>query len=284
MASEYIDATTGEVVPLGLVEGLSNEAYHAAPGYSSSVVKASMEQSLLHYWHRYERPDREPEEPSEDLIFGTAVHAALLEPDVFERTYRKSLQFDRRTKIGKEGFAAFQAECAEKKQIALPPDSYDACQRIRDRILRHPVAAGMFTGGRAEQSFFAIDQTTGELRKCRPDYLSGWCIDLKTTKDASKKAFGRDIGNFGYDLSAAWYLDVLNDVYGEEPEHFVWVAAEKEPPYAIGIYFAERHQIERARECIRRGFKRLVEAKRNNHWPDYGESAEPADIPPWIER
>ena len=81
-----------------------------------------------------------------------------------------------------------------------------------------------------------------------------------------------------------WYFDVLDTLYGETPQHWVWLAVEKDPPYAIGIYFAQEHDIERARICARRHFLRLVEAKRNNYWPDYGATVEPLIMPAWAKR
>lgn len=284
--TEFIDQDSGQIVQLGMVPDLTNQQYHEAPGDSSSTIKAVGEKSLLHFWYGNVRPDREPEPESEDLIFGTAIHTSVLEPHLFEGAYLKSMKWDRRTKDGKAGYADFLEQCKEKGAIGLHPDQYEACLRIRDRIHAHPIARGFLTGGAAEQSFFSIDPETGGLKKCRPDYLAGACIDLKSTTDASEESFGRDIGNMGYDVSAAWYIDVLTECYGYPPEHFVWLAAEKTPPYAIGIHFATPEQIAAGRAYARRHYLRLLNARKTNRWPDYGEEfgAIPANIPRYIRR
>ena len=272
--------------PLGLVS-MTNDQYHAAPGDSSTRIKALMETSLLHYWHQYERPDREPEEPSDDLIFGNATHCAVLEPDLFPATYVKSQPFNLRTNAGKAMAQEFAAECAAKNQIALLPDAYQACLAIRDRVHTHPLIKGLFTGGKAEQSFFAVDPETGELIKCRPDYLhdTGWALlDLKTTKDAHPRAFAKDVANLGYDISVPWYFDVLSTLYGEAPQNFIWVAVEKKPPFAMSVTFAKPEDIARARVTARHHYRRLIEARRTNVWSDYAVEVLPLDMPRWADR
>lgn len=263
---------------------MTNDEYHAARGTSSSHIKDVIEQSLLHYWYNHERPDREPVE-KKAFDFGTATHTAVLEPDLLSQVIVEAPAFNLRTKEGKTLRDEFAAEHAGK--IVLVPEEFEAVHKIRDRVHSHPVAAGLLTGGRAEQSFFATDPETGELIKCRPDYLhaNGFAmIDVKSTKNAAPAAFGKDCANYHYDISVPWYFDVLHALYGATPDHFIFLAIEKEPPYAIGIYYAQPHDIERARTAARRNFLRIVDARRKNHWPDYAESVEPLVLPAWLKR
>lgn len=270
--------------PIGLVQ-MSNDDYHAAPGYSSSHIKDVMGRSLLHFWHDHVRPDREPEESKKHLDFGTATHTAILEPDLLGQTCIESPPFNLKSPAGRAERDKFAEENAGR--IVLTPDEFKAVLAIRDRVHTHPVVSGLLMGGKAEQSFFAIDPETGELVKCRPDYLheNGFAmIDVKSTKDAGPEAFGKDGGNYKYDISVPWYFDVLDYLYGEVPQHFIFLAIEKEPPYAMGLYYAKPKDIERARESARRNFARIVNAKRTNYWPDYAEEVLPFDLPGWVKR
>lgn len=270
--------------PIGLVQ-MSNDDYHAAPGYSSSHIKDAMGRSLLHFWYDHVRPDREPEEPKKHLDFGTATHTAILEPDLLDQACVESPSFNLKSPAGRAERDKFAEENAGR--IVLTPDEFKAVLAIRDRVHTHPVVSGLLTGGKAEQSFFAIDPETGELVKCRPDYLqeNGFAmIDVKSTKDAGPEAFGKDGGNYKYDISVPWYFDVLDYLYGEVPQHFIFLAIEKEPPYAMGLYYAKPKDIERARESARRNFARIINAKRTNHWPDYAEEVLPLDLPGWVKR
>lgn len=268
--------------PLGLVEQ-SNEDYHRGPGVSKSHLDAIAGLSPLHYWHKYLNPNREPEEPTPAKVMGTAVHGAILEPDLFPSvTAVAPADINRRTNAGKAEWEAFLKENAGK--TILTADDYKVCLGIRDAVHRHPIAAGLLTGGKAEQSFYAVDSETGELIKCRTDYLhdsGAMIVDVKTTDDASPTGFGKSAANYRYPLQTAWYNGVLDSCFGEHPQDWVFLAVEKVEPYAIGIYFMEPDVVARAHLAARRDFLRIVEHKRANHWPDYGATPLPLSLPSW---
>lgn len=265
--------------PLGLVE-CSNETYHAGPGISKSHIDCIANASPRHYWHRYLNPDREPQEPTPAMVLGSAIHSIVLEPDLFATGYVANPGIERRSNAGKAEYAAFEAE--NKGKIILSDDDYQSCLAVRDAVHMHPVAAGLLTGGKAEQSFYAIDPEHGELIKCRTDYLTGsMIVDLKSTEDASPDGFGKSAANFRYPVQTAWYNDVMDAAFGEHPEHWVFLAVEKKPPYAIGIYFAQPEAVQRARVAARRDLQRIVEAKRSGQFPDYGIEALPLSLPAW---
>ena len=263
---------------------ISSDDYHAAAGWSSTQIKDAIDASLLHWWHQYINPEREPEE-AKHFDIGTATHTAILEPDRLSETVIKSPPYNLRSSTARAERDQFIAENPGK--VVLLPEEYETVLRIRDRVHSHPIARGLLAGGRAELSYFGCDPETGETIKCRPDYMhdNGFAIiDLKSTKNAAPAAFAKDAANMHYDISVPWYLDVLDNLYGETPQHFIWLAVEKEPPYAIGIYYAQPADIDRARECARRNFMRLVNAKRTNQWPDYASEVLPLEMPGWVKR
>lgn len=279
---------------------MSNEEYHAAPGDSSSTIKAVMEKSLLHYWHEYENPDAEPEVVDEDdgkaaeaendkghtLDVGTVIHAAILEPDSVPGLYVVSPPFNRRTNAGRAERRAFML--AHKHVAVLTEQEVKAVFAIRDRAYKHPKIAPLLTEpGKSEQSFFSLCSRTGMPRKCRPDRMhdNGFAIlDIKSAETAHPKEFSRDAGKFAYDISVPWYLDTIEDLYGEAPQHFIFIPIEKKPPYAMGIYYCKPHDIKRARESYQKHWDRLLEARRTNYWPDYAEEAQALDLPAYLIR
>lgn len=271
--------------PTGLLE-MTNDEYHAGPGISKSHLDAIHSGSPLHYWYKYLNPERVPQEPTAAMVFGTAVHTAILEPDLLSTEIIKSPEFDRRSKAGKAEYEAFQTEHAGK--IVLSPDDFDACLAIRDAAHHHPVAGGLLQGGKAEQSFFAIDPATGELIKCRTDYIhdsGAMIVDVKTTEDASPGGFGRSSANFRYPVQTAWYNRVLDTLYGEHPATWVFLAVEKKPPYAIGLYYIEASAngdlLERADIAAQRDLQRIVDHKRSGQWPDFAIEPMPLELPGW---
>lgn len=271
--------------PTGLLD-LTNDEYHSGPGISKSHLDAIASASPRHYWHKYINPNRERAEPTAAMIMGTAVHTAILEPDIFPSEVVQSPGFDRRTKNGKAEAEAFAAMNAGK--IVLEPKDYETCLAMRDAVHTHPVAAGLLMGGKSEQSFYAYDTDTGELVKCRFDYLhdsGAMSVDLKTTEDASPNGFGKSSANFRYPIQTAWYDGVLDRLYGEHPQTWVFLAVEKNPPYAIGIYMVSEattpQLLEAARIAARRDFHRIVEHKRSGVWDDYGVNPTPLALPNW---
>lgn len=268
---------------VGLVQE-TNEQYHAGPGISKSHLDAIKGLSPRHYWHRYLNPNREPEDPTPALLLGSAVHSAILEPDDFKSQVIESPGFDRRSNSGKAAYAEFYAKHAGK--IVLEPKEFAACIAIRDAVHSHPVASGLLRGGRPEQSFYAVDKETGELIKCRTDYIhdsGAMIVDVKTTDDASPDGFGKSSANFRYPVQTAWYHHVLDEAYGEHPEQWVFLAVEKNPPYAIGIYFTEHDVVTQGAIAARRDFLRIVEHRRSGVWPDYGMDPQPLKLPAWAK-
>jgi len=74
----------------GIYFDIPPEEYHAAPGLSHSGMKDLMV-SPLRYWHLHINPDREPVEPTAEMVLGTAVHALALEPESFDQRYIQEL-------------------------------------------------------------------------------------------------------------------------------------------------------------------------------------------------
>jgi exodeoxyribonuclease VIII len=273
-----------EGVFIGHMPHLTNEEYHAAPGISKSMLDDIANKSPLHFWAAHEDPNRVREE-KDCYDVGQAVHTAILEPDMLLQRIACEPEVDRRTKVGKETAAAFELENAGK--IILKNEVYAGVISIRDSCAKHPVASGLLSRGKAEQSYFAIDEETGELIKCRPDYLyddGSMIIDVKSSADASPWGFGKAAANFRYDVQAPWYMDIVGLVTGEHPEHFVWIAFEKDPPYAIGVYYATPEQIERARITARRDLLKILHHKRAGTWPDYAVEIRELQLPAWAKR
>lgn len=275
---------TKEGTFIGHMPHLTNEEYHAAPGISKSMLDAIAGRSPLHFWAEYEDPNRVREE-KECYDIGQAFHTAMIEPDMLLQRVACEPECDRRTKIGKEIAAAFELENAGK--LILKNDAYQNVLGMRDAFNRHPVASGLLSLGIGEQSYFAIDPETGELIKCRVDFMKddrSMIIDVKSAVDASPWGFGKAAGSFRYDLQAAWYPDVVELVEGARPDLFVWIAFEKDPPYAIGVYYATPEQVERARITARQNKMKIIHHKRTDTWPDYAVDIQQLQLPAWVKR
>lgn len=270
---------------MGLVE-CSNDEYHSAPGISKSHLDVINGKSPRHYWHKYLNPNREPENATPAKVLGSAIHSIVLEPDLFKQHYVPNPGIERRSNAGKAEWAAFCAENAGKG--ILEDAQYQTCLQVRDAVYADPLAGNLLRApGKAEQSFWALDPDTGELIKCRYDYLhegGGVAVDLKSTEDASPAGFGKSVFNYRYFLQPPWYFDVLDILYGETPKTWAFLPIEKDPPYVCGVYYATEDQMRAGRDIARRDFMRIVEMKKANTWPGYtGDGPLPVELPTWAK-
>lgn len=281
----------------GMIEGMSNEDYHGGPGISKSHLDV-IAKSPRHYWGAYIDPEREPREATPAMRMGTMIHTAILEPDTIgdrmmlmpedAPTRPNSRQINAKnpspeTVAAIKWWADFEASRAGKEIVT--PDEMKSILRVRDVVHSHPVASKLLADGVAEQSYFAKDEETGLLIKCRPDWMTpnGIMVDVKSTEDASPAAFGRSTVNYRYYLQPPWYGDILQRLYGEPPGAFVFIAVEKSRPHACGVYFATKDQVDAGRLQYRKELDLIAEHRERGEWPDYSEEAQPLQLPGWFK-
>jgi hypothetical protein len=166
---------------------MDNADYHAHPAISKSHLDL-IARSPLHYWARYIDENRVPQEATPAMRLGTALHTHVLELDSWDKDIAVSpFGIDRRTKAGKEMWAAFEAD--SKGKTLITSDDAEQVMAMGRAVHSHPAAAMLLNlPGKAETSHFYSDPVLGLELKCRPDWLTNdgkIVVDLKTTDDAS---------------------------------------------------------------------------------------------------
>jgi hypothetical protein len=262
---------------------MENAAYHAHPAVSKSHLDL-IARSPLHYWARYLDPDRVASEPTPAMRLGTALHTHVLELSRWDEEIAIAPAMDRRTKAGKESYAAFEAAAAGKTVITA--DDAEVVMAMGRSIMRHPGAA-MLLGlpGKAETTHMWTDGTYGVECKCRPDWLTddgSIVVDLKTTKDASPRGFKQSVANFAYHKQAAWYLHGLEQATGRRPDQFIFICVESTAPFACAVYAADAEMIERGHDQAMRDLAKLAVCKAADHWPSYSDQIETISLPGWM--
>jgi exodeoxyribonuclease VIII len=249
------------------VFSITNDDYHSSPGVSRSMLML-MEQSPLHYWHQYINPDFIKPEPTEPMVFGSAVHTAVLEPHQFHDQYYALDKIDRRTTAGKAQYAKAMAESAGKQLLSC--EQYDAIKQINTTIHNNAEARQLIDYGKIERSIYWQDPDTGLLCKCRPDiWHDDMIIDLKTAKDATFRAFRNETFSRGYHIQAGMIQEALRHACNKEMYNFVYLTIEKTPPYAIAIFILDEEVIEHGVQEFKRLLQRLKHCKDANIWPSY---------------
>lgn len=195
-------------------------------------------------WKVRESPEKylwsigHPELPTPALIFGAMVHKLLLEPGGFADEYAVTPAIDRRTKAGKEEWAAFSEKNADKQPVSM--DDFLTAMDMVKAVERHPIAKKLL-GGSHEIPLFWTDEDTGELCKCRLDILTELdgkpvVVDYKTAASAMTDKFNAAIWQYGYHLQAYMYTEaVMKCLELDERPRFLFVVQEKKPPYAVNV-------------------------------------------------
>jgi hypothetical protein len=254
---------------------ISSDAYHGRTDHVSKSMldKLRRAPAVLRAYLDGERP-----EPTPAMVFGTAVHTAVLEPDKLVCQPK----YDKRTKAGKESVEAFASEYSGQDVTIVDVDTYVEVLAIAEAVMRHPVAKTVFSEGQPEMSAFAT--IGGTQCKVRPDWISptGIVVDLKTTTDASPAGFQRAVANFRYHVQAAFYLDVLAED-GEKADAFIFIAAEKTPPYLVGAYVLDTEAVEAGREEYHRDMDTYRECIESGHWWGLSPRLELLSLPKWAK-
>lgn len=265
---------------------MTNEAYHANTARIGKSGLDLIAKSPAHYWAKYLDPNREREKPTPALLFGTAVHSAILEPHDFSDRYQVFPDVNRRTNAGKAEYEALQEHAKQNNITYLSADDLAACLRIRDAVHKHPAARLLLQSGVAEDTLLWDDQLTGAQCKARPDFLSsntGYIVDVKTTQDASPSGFSKSAYGYRYHVQAAWYLDGHMASLGKPAEGFAFIAVEKEPPYAVSVYYVTSDFYELGKATYLRDLNKYMECLHANKWPGYSEDFQPINLPAWAK-
>ena len=202
--------------------------YDAAPGLSQSMLK-DLAISPLRMWHRWLRPDREPEEPTAAMRVGSAVHAAVLEPGTFDARYacemippkgsldtmddlRGFLRENGQTPKGTrkadviaqvQAFAPLVPICEVLYQqhaaqhagkVICKADEWANIQGAKNALLEEPKIQEILKTGEAEKPLFSVDADTGVRLKGVLDWdRADLFLDLKTFTQREGKSIDQSI-------------------------------------------------------------------------------------------
>lgn len=98
----------------------------------------------------------------------------------------------------------------------------------------------------------------------------GNCLaDLKTCNSAHPDAWPKQVFQYGYDVQAAFYLDIWNAAMDEERTEFRHVLQENYPPYQVGTRILSDEFIKRGRRLYQSALRIYCECLANDEWPNY---------------
>lgn len=285
---------------IGHYENLSADSYHADSAVGSSGLKAFSECPAL-YEYEYLNPDRAKERASKYLSIGSHAHIALLEPHIFKEDYaiapemaitnRGKKNEDKKPMNKTHGdWTAFESGALLAGKKAILYSEHQQAIVMSEVIKRHDLANAMLTGGKAEMSFFAKDEETGEMVKARPDYLVNIpnigvvLVDYKTssvnmkTSKQSVQAFG-----LGRHIQAAHHKTVTEAATGGKINEVVYITQSQEAPHLIRIFRMPEEGLRLGAEQCRVQLRGIAECRARGMWPDYPHIIEDYIVPHWLQ-
>jgi exodeoxyribonuclease VIII len=255
------------------IKNIGSKEYHSGPGISKSGLDL-IARSPAHYKTAQDLGRKD----TPALIIGSAFHTATLEPEKFDLEFAVLPEgLDRRTKAGKEEYAAFESASIGKS--LLKADDATRVMEMARSVRDHPTLGEWITGGKAEQSVFWWHRNFNDtLCKCRPDYIKRkkngyYIVDLKSTEDARPWPFERSFYNYRYHVQSAYYWDGCTEAFGEQPRGFIFIAVEKEPPYAAVGYEVDMDVLNGGRSEYLEDLAVYRRCVLSGEWPSY-----PAEI------
>lgn len=246
----------------------TNAEYH---GYREAISKSRLaNMSVCPAYFKW--CEDNPQEPSEDMVLGSAFHKIVLEPETFDKEFMIMPHFDRRTKEGRLGYENLMNKVQGGAITLITQEQYYTICGMRDSIMANPYAIKLINGN-VEQSMYFTDELTKVECKCRPDVWRKVAdrvviTDLKSAKSVMPNDFMRDCVKYHYDLQTAMYRDGASKVLGVPKDNidFVFIAVEKKPPYLLNIMQADTYVIQKGEADFREFIGTYAECKQTDNW------------------
>lgn len=264
---------TPELADAGcLVTGMPNDDYHAYPAISKSGLDL-IDRSPAHYAHQ------EPREATRAMVIGTAIHAAIFEPERFQSDYLLLRDVtDRRSSEYKQACKSHDAE------RVLTGKEADHVAGMQETVRSNP-SASMYLNqeGWAEISCFATCPVTGVLIKCRFDWLTktGVTIDLKKTQDIRYDKVQRAIANYRYHVQDGFYRYVFSRATGTDLADFKFLFVEESMPHASKLFTLDTEGQQVGARIARDNLATYAACLEANDWPYPDATDELISLPAW---
>jgi len=271
---------------------LTSEQYHSSSRISrGDLVMLTLPKTALDFI--YDRQHQEP--PSAAMVRGSALHTAILEPDLFDEEYVLMPMDAKRTKKGdKERIDDFIAQATadgkqvvgwdyRKKQLALT--EVTAVVEVSKRVRENPEAMRVLQGpGLTEVS--VAWEADGVDKRCRVDrtYYTKHGpvgVDLKSAggeDGAWAPNFAREMTKRNLQMQAGHYLEGLTVATGEEHKGWLFVVYECKPPFKLYMPPLHPEDIEQGRRQYKRAAELFKRCREADEWPGYVNDYEPVRL------
>lgn len=207
---------------------------------------------------------------TDDMILGSALHTAFLEPELAAAHIARWDGGARRGKAWEE----FKAEHAGKSILTL--DAHARLVGMVRKLRKHPVVREWAAKMEATE-VAAVGEIEGTMMKGRCDALTADpLVDLKKVRSTDPLAINRTILAFGYHIQAYLYRRLFNR------DRFMLICIEAEPPFdAVAYEMSPAYLRQGEREAVAL-LQRMQFCQRFGAWPGRSDEVVLMEPPEWL--
>jgi len=284
----------------GVYDNIQADDYHRIFGLTKSGLM-EIRKSPAHFWHWMNSPAAES---TRAMNIGTACHTLVFEPhkwneeisvipaDAPKKPTKAQLEAK---KPSEDTLAAIKwwedFRSTSKGRATITAEEEVQCRALAEAVRTNEEVASLLSHPepKAEVSIVSVENIKGLDLVCkgRCDLLTKdkdgnlVMVDLKTTEDASPDGFGKSFMKMGYWMQAAHYLAIAHKS-GLDVKKFIFVAAEKNPPYSTALYSLTQADLEKAWRIRTRLMETLSDCIARNNFPAYSKGVHELSMPSWI--
>lgn len=275
--------STGErtIWKSGRYEGVPNHVYHSEIEALNMSTLKLMDTSPAHCRDLVLNPDmygKYAPQKQKNFDTGSAIHTAVLEPDLFAETYKLH-------PVGNKNTLDYKAAAKELRAqgfVLLEQKQIDTAWRCSEKLHAHDCQArDIIRAATGTEVSYVVDGAHGLQYKIRVDLEVrgiGLCLDLKSTISADPYKFEKALTDLKYHYSKAFYMDRLSEYEPEVWDTHLFLAIEKEPPYEFGLFDVSPASTLLAMEEVDRMTAEYADCLESGEWAGYNRGVQSISV------
>ena len=270
--------------------GVSSEDYHATDAISHSKLEVFRRRPALYKKRFIDKTVPAP--TSTAFAVGSALHCAVLEPNLFASRYTiKPEGMERRSNAGKAAWAAWEA--AHVGVEILEPEDMASVQAMAKAVREHETAAALLASGLPEVSWRANVAGLPLPAQCRTDWFNEtgcalsdgrpYVVDAKTVDSLDgdfARAFQSAFVKYGYPRQCGFYLPLLQECGIQWPVFF-FAAVEKKEPFGVQVFKPTDAVLAAGLDENASDLRALAKCYHSGVWPNLPLGVTEIDLPRW---
>ena len=264
----------------GVYRHVPDEAYFSAVAVNHSTLRV-LERSPAHFAYQFKHGGGKD---SDSKRLGSLVHMMLFTPErVQQATIPAPLNPKTGRAYGMDTNAWRDYAASHPGHLIVSDEEMEQARVMVQRVMAHE-RLSLLINAASETELVLVWQEDGFVAKGKVDMFcpaAATIGDLKSTADASQRAFAGSVVDWGYDTQAAWYLRGAKACGLGDDLTFVFGVVENEPPHAVAGYELNKTFLSIGAQRVAEWVERLAQCFKANQWPGLSTQIETLAAPAW---